>query len=721
MLYVDARATAGGDGSERHPHATIQAAADAAGPGCLVLIAPGVYRERLAPPRSGEEGRPITFRAVRPGTVAIRGSDVFAPAWTPVPGQLCVFSAPLHGRRTGTAAYAGRCDPAHYASFDPTREHFNRRLLARPVSAAVAKLRQRQARFAELAAEEDTSGTAKAADFQKRIAALDAEIARMSDQHDPLLLTTLAQLFIDGHEMDERERPSEVLAHAGSWIVDPEGEHILLHLPDWCPDIGASLVELTARHTVVAPLQRGIGWIALDGLVIEHGANHFPCWGKDGWPQVGILDTRSGHHWTVRDCTVRLAKGIGLNLGQEGDLEVDAHGEFPRHPADAATSAADVDGSHSKGRLLPRDPNVVGHHVIERCAISDNGHCGIAGIMTRGLRITGNRIERNNRHGLTSPWWEFAGIKLHFCFDAVIEGNLVRDNDAHGIWLDNTIVRTRVTRNVVLGNRWSGINIELSEGPVLIDNNIVAGTIAGDGIYGHDCSGVSAVHNLLFGNAGHGAWFAWCTPRMKPGTGCDRIVIRNNIIASNSQGAVGLPFDWHCAGNNQCDGNLYQGHGVVLDEGSGPFPPRFVVTNTSHCAQFAHVCPGPEVQTASTVTRLLHEALVRAGVAVPDLTRWHEHFTLPLDLWRATTGHDLSSRETRPIRDGLNHRAAVWTTTIEPAWGEVACERIPGVGTDFRGRTMPQQPHPGPWQDLAAGPIRLACWPVPGIASARPI
>ena len=68
-----ARATGGrilevqADGSGRYR--TIQAAAAAAGAGDLVLVHPGMYRERLEITRGGKDGRPVVFKSVDVGVV----------------------------------------------------------------------------------------------------------------------------------------------------------------------------------------------------------------------------------------------------------------------------------------------------------------------------------------------------------------------------------------------------------------------------------------------------------------------------------------------------------------------------------------------------------------------------------------------------------------------------------------------------------------------------
>lgn len=220
--------------------------------------------------------------------------------------------------------------------------------------------------------------------------------------------------------------------------------------------------------------------------MFEHCANQAP------FPQLGMVSTRSGHDWVIRDNVIRRAKTVGLDVGSEywrTDL-------IPR--------------------TLPEDQKLLrkgGRHLVTGNLVVDNGLCGIAGWSCRGVRIIGNTVERNNALSLTTnecDWEEWAGIKLHEADEALVEGNLVRFNGAHGIWFDNGYNRARITRNVLFGNVGSGIFIELGAGSVLVDNNIVANTTPysglypGRGIYVHDASGVRICHQSGFRQRGRG-------------------------------------------------------------------------------------------------------------------------------------------------------------------------------------------------------------------------
>jgi len=78
-------ATSGDDaaeGSSAHPLRSIQTAANQAGPGDIITVHEGTYRERIDPPRGGEsEARRIIYQSAPGAKVAIKGSEI-VKGWT---------------------------------------------------------------------------------------------------------------------------------------------------------------------------------------------------------------------------------------------------------------------------------------------------------------------------------------------------------------------------------------------------------------------------------------------------------------------------------------------------------------------------------------------------------------------------------------------------------------------------------------------------------------
>ena len=81
---------------------------------------------------------------------------------------------------------------------------------------------------------------------------------------------------------------------------------------------GSKPAEVTVRSRVFAPHKRGLQHIVVQGFIIEHGANQ---WIENFWlpqnakySQSGLLGTRSGFMWTIRNNTIRKAQTIALGM-----------------------------------------------------------------------------------------------------------------------------------------------------------------------------------------------------------------------------------------------------------------------------------------------------------------------------------------------------------------------------------------------------------------------
>lgn len=71
-----------GPGTAENPLSSVTPAAEQAGPGDIVRIHAGIYRERIAPASGGAPDQPIIYEAAEGDTVVFRGSDELAGPWT---------------------------------------------------------------------------------------------------------------------------------------------------------------------------------------------------------------------------------------------------------------------------------------------------------------------------------------------------------------------------------------------------------------------------------------------------------------------------------------------------------------------------------------------------------------------------------------------------------------------------------------------------------------
>jgi len=635
-----------GPGTEGKPFKTIAPAAEQAQPGDTVLVRAGVYRERVVPARGGEEGKPITYTAVRNEEVYVKGSEVFTPAWEAVAGHPGVYQAMFA--------------PAIFE-----REKYN--------------------------------------PFKHSCRCL-------SDKK------TLGQVFADGQPMNEMEEMEEVYETPGSWKALPEGKGVCVNFG---PDIKPSdrFVEVSVRRRIFAPKKRGLGYITVRGFIFEHAANESAggFYNPGGPPQAGAVGCRSGHHWIIENNIIRFAKSTGLDCGVEKEF--------------GPTNACEHCG-WSDGDALPV-PVLVGYHIIRNNIVSDNGECGITGLGQIGTRIIGNIVERNNSLHFDDRVWENAGMKFHYFINGLIAGNLIRDNEAWGVWLDNVWQGTRITRNILIGNRNAGIFLELGQG-VLVDNNIIANSRhgpndedlhMGSGIYSHDVAGAVICHNLIFGNAHYAVDMHKSTPRpweVLPADTKDwsRVInwsnrwrageveeeseliedrgqsnwrIFNNITFGNKGGTFGIPFPGEFARDNLTDANILGG------------APEFR----------AKTAIGSSLEQ---IMAALNKMLEAQGVPDADRPKSPDGKAAPqlsLDQWRGLMSNDKHSVVAQAIAASLEGREEI-VLTLEEDLGDskVATQPIPGVDKDFFGTPMPEKnPLPGPFQHLQKGPNRFILWP----------
>ena len=436
-LHVDPLGDDLGDGSEAKPIRTIQRAADLAQAGDTVLVAPGIYRERIAPPRGGKDGAPITFRSsVKHGAI-VRGSDPWMPQW----------------RKVSSNIYAGKVDEAMFTD----ASHRDGANPFRVPSSSTPYGREGK-----------------------------PEAEREYLKSDPKLSFNLGQVFVDDECYVQEPDLAKHKTLAKTWRY-ADGE-LTIRFADDIP--ARHKVELTTKRRLFAPHKRQLAHIVVEDFVFERCGNQYPTnfWEKEHpeWQQAGMVGTRSGKHWIIRGNIIRFANGIGLDLGNEGaeisDLETGDNGRATGargHLVEgnvisdngaAGTASYNAPYLTIRGNVVERNNRLLytGKKRWESAGIKLHhpSHSIIDGNLVRdnyvqwGIWLDGGAGEgtviRNNvcvRQGVGIDF-EIGDAK-----PAIVEGNILIENDIG--------IRTResggvdIRRNLILGCKTAAIQFSL--------------------------------------------------------------------------------------------------------------------------------------------------------------------------------------------------------------------------------------------------------------------
>jgi lysophospholipase L1-like esterase len=606
-------------GAADAPFRTIQRAADAAQAGDTILVRPGVYRERVAPRRGGIEGKPITYRSVERHAAIIKGSDVWAPEWHDEGGG--IFSAAVDEALFTDTAHVDGANPFRVAS----------------------------------------SATPWGREGRPEHARAEAGDKRFKLTADANLVYSLGQVFVDGSILRQVPFRKELAGQPGGWWFDADAGRLFVNVPRGAGSASRPQdheIEITTRRRIFAPHVRGLGHIAVEGFVLEHCGNQYPCdfWLKERpeWQQAGAIGPRSGHHWRFTDNVIRHANGLGIDLGAEGSPEADLERPVPGHTRDADA---------------PRHP--AGYHVVEGNRILDNGAAGTAGYGSRNLVISRNVITGNNALEFTGQKrWESAGLKLHAPHGSVIEGNLIADNLGRwGLWLDQGAgERSKVRGNVVVGHE-VGIDFEIgSKASCLCANNVLIDNAVG--IRFRESGGVTIAHNTIVGSTVAAIEWPYDAARSGNWSGGD-VGIYNNLLAGSGKAIVTLPAADHPRyPNRRFDGNLY---GFL-----------------------------PTAQSWGLRKELF------------DLAGWRETWSVA----NAGSGCDAASAAVGPITHSYDRSTGRLTITLPQQAVVAGVATIPGVAadlaTDISGapRAASAGPVPGAWAVLQPGDNAFQC-PLP--------
>lgn len=429
--------------SEATAFQTIQKAADMAMPGDTILVFAGVYRERVKPVRGGTgEYSRITYLANPGDKVKITGLDVWAPKWEN--DSLLHFATPASKMFTDSN-YVDGGNPFKIGYFGSPKY-------------------------------------------------------------------CLGQVLVDGIEYKEQTSHKNAMALKGSWWSDQKTGTIYIHFDGSPSD---KMIEITTRRGVFRPYLKGLGYITVQGFDLAYCGNNAGQPGVvnklDPYYQSGLIGTRQGHHWNIIGNKIRKAKGVGLSFSLGTDWDDadcwDPHGIFggkKQVEYDYAKSNEgdnEIEPENSQMGSMPIKN--VGYNLIANNVFDSCGMNAIVGIGSIGNTIFGNRFS-HCAYLISGKTAEDATIKIHMQLGTIIEKNLFENfpGNKRGLWLDNNVVASVVSRNVFLNHSggtptvFFEISSSLDQYLSIVDNNIFIN--CEHGIVSAGADGVAFYNNLFY-------------------------------------------------------------------------------------------------------------------------------------------------------------------------------------------------------------------------------
>ncbi len=444
IYYVDAKAGREGNGSKEMPFRRIDDAAKIAVAGDEVLVAPGIYRETVAPVHGGTEERRIVYRSLEPLGAVITGAEELT-GWRRHEGSVWVRRVPngIFGPYNPYTTYV--CGDWYFA---PTVRHtglvfLNDRMMYETVSL-----------------EECAAG-------QPDPCAWDQEDARWL------------------------------------WYTEQDGNETVLYANFRDLDPNEQKVEFTVRRRCFMPEETGVGYITVSGFDINKAAT---TWAPPASFQDGMIGPHWSKGWIIEDCEIWGSRCCGISLGKYLDPENDMY-FYHRHVKSPTQMERDAVcrgqyhgwlkekvGSHIVRRCHIHhceQTGIVGRmgavfSVIEDCHIHHVCNSQqLGGAETAGIKLHAAidvTIRRNHiHHCIQGVWldWEAQGAR--------VTRNLMHDNTPPA------------GRPHARGAMFStDVFVEVGHGPTLIDHNLLLSPVS----ITIPSEGIAVVHNLVLGAFG---------------------------------------------------------------------------------------------------------------------------------------------------------------------------------------------------------------------------
>ena len=247
------------------------------------------------------------------------------------------------------------------------------------------------------------------------------------------------------------------------WFATVDADNTTIYANFGDIDPNKETVEIAARPTCFYPTRQGLNYITIRGFHVGQAATQ---WGAPTAEQVGMIATHWCKGWIIENNVIKNSRCNGISLGKERstghNLEMtDKRLDGTQHYREVIFNTL----RHGWNR------ENVGSHIVRNNVISDCEQTGICGSMGGAFcEIYGNHIYNIHSKRQFSGF-EMAGIKLHGPIDTYIHNNRIHGCDK-GMWLDWMAQGAHVSSNLFYDNTELDLFLEVNHGPYIIDNNL---------------------------------------------------------------------------------------------------------------------------------------------------------------------------------------------------------------------------------------------------------
>ena len=319
------------------------------------------------------------------------------------------------------------------------------------------------------------------------------------------------------------------------WFAQVDAEHTTIWANFHGADPNQELTEINVRKCCFYPDKTGVNYITVRGFEMAHAATP---WAPPTGDQPGLIGPHWSKGWIIENNVIHDAKCSAISIGKEastGDNDRTFRKDKPGYQYQLESVFA--------ARKIGWSRETIGSHIIRNNVIYDCGQNGIVG----HLGCMFSQIYNNHIYNIALKrefyGHEIAGIKLHAAIDVQIRRNRIHDCSL-GTWLDWQAQGTRVSKNLYYNNS-RDLFVEVSHGPYLVDNNILASKYSLD----NHAQGGAYVHNLFAGKIAHKKMLNRATPYHAPHStdvigyamvyGADDRLYQNLFIGGKDREAVG--------------------------------------------------------------------------------------------------------------------------------------------------------------------------------------